>query len=1341
MNDDERVPEDVGRDEAENRSEERREPALPDDRARSFEQVRAAEVEAIRKGRSLREGREQREKREGRDEQGGEDDLRLSGLTFSGGGIRSATFNLGIAQGLARLGLLRRFDYLSINSGGGYIGGWLLAWIRRAGLTEVERELAREGCRDDEPAAPEPGVDGGDGGDGGVDGAEPEPISFLRRFSNYLTPQVGAFSADTWTMAVTYLRNLLLNLVILVLALAAALIVPRVLVLASSWSYFADHPLAPLGFAVVALAVAITLIACNQREVLVPSDRGTAPWYARQGGIQVGVVLPLFVAAWFSGLWMWFSKAAKDLFLHEWLSERWAWYRESALHREQLEPVAWALLAAVLYLLVWIVGVILLTLLVRRRKSEGAIPVVGVVSQGRLLRAVLLAAPLAGAVGGFLVWAIASLSLVLEGLLTPFGYEGPWHLLHVTVWKAPAITAVFVLTAYVHTGLMGRAFPEALRQWWSRLGAWLLIWAVSWLGVFGIALYGPILLVLLGGAVSALVGGGWITSTIGGVVVGRETADGEVKPPLWRRAVIAIAPQIFIVGMLASIALGAHALLDPPTGYLSQDCREFWVDDATVVAQPASRDTTNGAAETVGTTEEGFAARTEETVSVDERRVRKIVRCHTERLYLGITRSFGDGAGNPFAMPLAFLLFAVSALVLSWRVDINEFSMHLFYRNRLIRAYLGASNRKRNAQPFTGFDPTDDLPVSALEPDAEGVDRPYDGPFPIYNIALNLVAGEELAWQERKAASFVVTPLYSGYQVNRDALSEGDLQPVGFRPTRGYQQIPEHGISLGTAMTISGAAASPSMGAATTPAMAFLLTVFNVRLGWWLGNPRHDRSWSRMGPVIGLHALLSELFGATDDRSRYVYLSDGGHFENLALYELIRRRCRFIVVSDAGADPDMTFEDLGNAVRKACTDFGVEIDLDPRQIERCPESGLSEWHCAVGKIRYDRIDGGPPGTLVYVKASLTGDEPIDAQAYATAHSEFPHEPTSDQWFSESQFESYRKLGEHVALSVFGAVDDRPADLSGEELAVRLSQTWFPPSSAGDGAFTRLTGALDLLMERLRTDPKLRFLVPQIYPEWPQLAESLDDVPPRHMWLPETHDELVAGFFFCHALIQLMEDCYLDLELERELDHPDNRGWLNLFKHWSWAGMLRATWAVTASTFGARFQVFCRRRLGLEVGDVAIERQDLPGKTKALGELIDRLGGENRLNFLERKLVRGIVDGVPKIDRLLVLRLVVRDPEVDGAGGEGEEGAAKVAFTFGMALARGDELVYLRVQDHLRKMGLARRALRRMVREKRVQSAAAVPREALPAWCRETPGEDAVDRLRELFRSARQQEEV
>ena len=131
----------------------------------------------------------------------------LLGLAFSGGGIRSATFNLGVLQGLAQYGLIPRFDYLSTVSGGGYIGSWFTSWIKRTSLKTVV-----EGLRPPES---------------NEHTAEPREITYLRQFSNYLTPKTGFLSADTWTMVAIYLRNLLLNLTILTTFLAAVLLVPR----------------------------------------------------------------------------------------------------------------------------------------------------------------------------------------------------------------------------------------------------------------------------------------------------------------------------------------------------------------------------------------------------------------------------------------------------------------------------------------------------------------------------------------------------------------------------------------------------------------------------------------------------------------------------------------------------------------------------------------------------------------------------------------------------------------------------------------------------------------------------------------------------------------------------------------------------------------------------------------------------------------------------------------------------------------------------------------------------------------------------------------------------------
>jgi hypothetical protein len=220
-------------------------------------------------------------------------------------------------------------------------------------------------------------------------------------------------------------------------------------------------------------------------------------------------------------------------------------------------------------------------------------------------------------------------------------------------------------------------------------------------------------------------------------------------------------------------------------------------------------------------------------------------------------------------------------------------------------------------------------------------------------------------------------------------------------------------------MAVSGAAVSPNMGYHTSAAVTALLTMFNVRLGAWFGNPARSR-WRNTEPRFALGLLLNELFGRTNRRSSYVYLSDGGHFENLGVYELVRRRCRLIVACDAGADPEYAFDDLGSLVRKCQIDLGVPIEIHAQPLRpETPESS-SRAHCVVATLHYEAVDpDAPTGLLLYLKASLTGDESADVLSYRSAHGEFPHESTADQFFSESQFESYRALGHHAALAALG----------------------------------------------------------------------------------------------------------------------------------------------------------------------------------------------------------------------------------------------------------------------------------------------------------------------------------
>jgi hypothetical protein len=332
----------------------------------------------------------------------------------------------------------------------------------------------------------------------------------------------------------------------------------------------------------------------------------------------------------------------------------------------------------------------------------------------------------------------------------------------------------------------------------------------------------------------------------------------------------------------------------------------------------------------------------------------------------------------------------------------------------------------RRAEPFTGFDPDDDLSLCSL-------DENYPGPYPILSAALNITGGEELGYATRRAKSFAFTPLYCGYELGSPGENEQRFtRDHGFEPSyskteqgrsvAGVGKFPQEcGILLGTAMAISGAAASPNMGYHTSPATAFFMALFDVRLGWWMGNSRRAKAWASTGPALGLGYLFSELLAQSDQKKKFVYLSDGGHFENLAVYELIRRRCRLIVACDGGADSAYQFTDLLGLIEKARTDFGVRIEIDYASV--CPPAGSRESpkNFAVGEIYYDGNDVGililvkasmPPRTAVVANTSLRR-LPDDVWRYCDQHSTFPHQTTADQWFDELQFESYRALGEYI----------------------------------------------------------------------------------------------------------------------------------------------------------------------------------------------------------------------------------------------------------------------------------------------------------------------------------------
>jgi hypothetical protein len=307
---------------------------------------------------------------------------------------------------------------------------------------------------------------------------------------------------------------------------------------------------------------------------------------------------------------------------------------------------------------------------------------------------------------------------------------------------------------------------------------------------------------------------------------------------------------------------------------------------------------------------------------------------------------------------------------------------------------------------------------------------------------------------------------------------------------------------------------------------------------------------------------VQELFGAAGENAGFLNLSDGGHFDNLGIYELVRRRCRVIIAADAECDRDYTFGSLGNVIRMCGTDFGAKIDIDVSSIRKRSDTGRSASHCAVGKIRYG---DGTEGYLIYMKSSLTVDAEVGTAvlAYKASHADFPHETTADQFFSDDQFESYRMLGRSIATRTFRDTDARQPFL---EIAENLHSLW-APNLTDEDKFVGHAKALTELWSKLQSSPHVQFLGHEFFEGLP--ASPSPDA-----------SQLASAFYYCSQVIQLMENVFLDLQLEDTWDHPDNAGWKELFKRWADSTTFQSVWRESKMTYGVRFRLFCQQHLGL-----------------------------------------------------------------------------------------------------------------------------------------------------------------
>ena len=834
-------------------------------------------------------------------------DQDIVGLAFSGGGIRSATFNLGVIQALASKNLLRFVDYLSTVSGGGYIGSWLSSWAYYVSLkpgknlnhiAQIEAELNRQ-----------PQHIG--------DFAEPPQVHFLRKYSNYLTPRLGVLSGDTLAFVGTYVRNLLLNQMILVSALLALLVVPRALGLLFSHFYGSTTAYVSATLAVLLLLIVAVGVALNSHA---------RPFSPRRIVYLIAVPQFFFCVLTTYALWQFVTA---DGAVTRWLLPD-AW-------KGGLRVVGGT---AIVYAILWFVAVGA-GLLLEVGTRAGANPNLYLV-----FAPALWSLP-AGAVAGALLL-LASAGLAHVG-------AQPYSIWYVLTLHVPLVTLLVMFVGVIHLGLIGRAYGDGLREWWARLGGVLLAITFVWFSVCLLTLFFPMWIERLwylltstdgswrASAKKILSGMGitgaltaWVTATLKGLFAAKGPETGPRTLSAGKADLLAqLAPPIFVFGLILILSMSLYSLVPAVAG--------------------------------------GAAGAT----------------------YWDVL------SGASWRMVVLFGLFSYGlSRFLGYRVDVNEFSLHNAYRNRIVRCYMGATNSGRRPQPFTGFDESDNIFMHSLVE--------VGAPFHIVNATLNVVKGKELALQSRKARSFTFTPLYSGFDYSEKNLGS-------YRLTENYSRNSRYsGGRLGTAMAISGAAASPNMGHYTTGAVSFLLTIFSVRLGWWLGNPMKQESWESKYPRSSWNALMNELTGTTNEDQNDVYLSDGGHFENLAIYELIRRRCRVIIACDAGADPSCVCNDLASAVEKCRVDFDTRIEINIKDIR--PSLSLfpgdqkmrgSETPFTIGTIHYP---DGTPGALIYIKPSLNAQLPQDVLAYARLAEAFPHQSTLDQFFDEAQFESYRALG-------------------------------------------------------------------------------------------------------------------------------------------------------------------------------------------------------------------------------------------------------------------------------------------------------------------------------------------
>jgi hypothetical protein len=821
------------------------------------------------------------------------------GLALSGGGIRSATINLGVLQALSELSILPRVDYLSTVSGGGYIGSALSSLLS---IKQNIEDASRHGSNDqfvfippDQPQSDQPvftpawesfpfNPSGEKSGHPGGDLTGKTIVEHLRTHGDFLIRRKRLFSRDVLRTVGALPGGIFYHLLVFTLLLVAVAGAFMMLL------QFLIEDTSPIPIDAVAYLrglLGLDLSVSWQHPLLLSVGSGVA------------VLLPAML-------------------LTGWL----CWRLPDSRFRQAGRSIEETRGARSIWILVVIAILLALILTILRGRLPGD-------------QWVVLAIPFGVFAGGWL------LTLALHAVVSVLPRFGRNDRSRFAAWKGVFHYLMFFAGAVA-------LFPLAIR-WLADVEDLRITGGLSWVAS-----------VVATGFLSAKPGEGKLDAS-------KWTA---ILRALWARAhkvLLAIAVAVLILGGFLLLCAGISQISDPsdPTSLL---------------------------------------------------RVRLLV--------LGVSLAF---------------------LALGYWLDFNKLSLHYFYRDRLVEAYLQTTGKIQDQDPRNGLDLKRDnaeMPLTHLHGTAAGtgaepawhvrigqflrritpfrgfgresVEEPEEpcvtpGPYHLLVTCLNLTGSRDMTRRTRRADHFIFSKMYCGSETT------GYMQTARYRSGE---------TKLARAMTISGAAATPSMGARTFFAQAFAMTLFNIRLGQWAENPRYKGgkfAYRQENLIFWPFYLFKELFGSADARRRLVYLSDGGHTgDNVGIRPLLQRRCRLIIAVDAECDRDLSFGSFAEAMRQAYIDEGVQIDIDLGRIRLQPDASTSRCHFAVGKITYpaSKEKKASHGWLIVLKSSMTGNEPESVKTYRQQYPEFPHQTTADQFFDDAQFESYRELGYHMASGVF-----------------------------------------------------------------------------------------------------------------------------------------------------------------------------------------------------------------------------------------------------------------------------------------------------------------------------------